>query len=38
VLAADTTLDLDGEIIGKPRDETDAMAILTAFPDAAIAC
>lgn len=29
VLAADTTIDLDGEIIGKPRDEADAMAILT---------
>ncbi|MCF8197892.1 MAG: Maf family nucleotide pyrophosphatase [Sulfuritalea sp.] len=28
VLAADTTLDLDGEIIGKPRDETDAEEIL----------
>ncbi len=28
VLAADTTLDLDGEIIGKPRDEDDAAAIL----------
>jgi len=28
VLAADTTLDLDGEVIGKPRDEADAMAIL----------
>ncbi|MCX7898147.1 MAG: Maf family nucleotide pyrophosphatase [Rhodocyclaceae bacterium] len=28
VLAADTTLDLDGEIIGKPRDERDAVAIL----------
>lgn len=28
VLAADTTLDLDGEIIGKPRDEQEAMAIL----------
>ena len=28
VLAADTTLDLDGEIIGKPRDEADAAAIL----------
>ena len=28
VLAADTTLDLDGEIIGKPRDENDAIAIL----------
>jgi len=28
VLAADTTLDVDGEIIGKPRDEQDAMAIL----------
>jgi septum formation protein len=29
VLAADTTLDLDGEIIAKPRDEADAVAILT---------
>ena len=29
VLAADTTLDLDGEIIGKPKDEVDAAAILT---------
>ncbi len=29
VLAADTTLDLDGEVIGKPRDEADAVAILT---------
>src|ERR1035437_6128552 len=29
LLAADTTLDLDGEIIGKPRDEADARAILT---------
>lgn len=28
VLAADTTLDLDGEIIGKPRDEADAENIL----------
>jgi len=28
VLAADTTLDLDGEVVGKPRDETDAAAIL----------
>jgi septum formation protein len=28
VLAADTTLDLDGEIIAKPRDEADAAAIL----------
>ncbi|MES2771208.1 MAG: nucleoside triphosphate pyrophosphatase [Pseudomonadota bacterium] len=28
VLTADTTLDLDGEIIGKPRDEADAKAIL----------
>ncbi len=28
VLAADTTLDLDGEIIGKPRDEDDAAEIL----------
>jgi septum formation protein len=29
VLAADTTLDLDGEIIGKPCDEADAISILT---------
>ncbi len=28
VLAADTTLDLDGEVIGKPKDEADAAAIL----------
>ncbi len=28
VLAADTTLDLRGEIIGKPRDQADAAAIL----------
>jgi septum formation protein len=28
VLAADTTLDLDGEVIGKPRDEDDAKNIL----------
>ncbi len=28
VLAADTTLDLDDEIIGKPRDEQDAAEIL----------
>ena len=28
LLAADTTIDLDGEIIGKPRDEADAAAIL----------
>jgi septum formation protein len=28
VLAADTTLDVDGEIIGKPRDNPEAMAIL----------
>lgn len=28
VLSADTTLDLDGEIIGKPRNEADAIAIL----------
>ena len=28
VLAADTTLDLDGEIIGKPKHEADAAAIL----------
>lgn len=29
VLAADTTLDLDGRIIGKPRDTQDAIDILT---------
>ncbi len=29
LLAADTTIDLDGEIIGKPRDEADAAAILS---------
>lgn len=28
VLAADTTLDVDGQIIGKPVDATDAVAIL----------
>ena len=28
VLAADTTLEFDGEIIGKPRDAADAVAIL----------
>jgi septum formation protein len=28
VLSADTTLDVDGEIIGKPRDEMEATAIL----------
>ncbi|HZV53426.1 MAG TPA: Maf family protein [Rhodocyclaceae bacterium] len=28
VLSADTTLDVDGEIIGKPRNEADAVAIL----------
>jgi septum formation protein len=28
VLAADTTLDLAGEIIGKPRDEAEAVSIL----------
>ena len=28
VLAADTLLDLDGEILGKPRDEADARRIL----------
>ncbi len=28
VLAADTTLDVDGDIVGKPRDDTDAAAIL----------
>jgi septum formation protein len=29
VLAADTTIDLDGEIIAKPTDEADAISILT---------
>jgi len=28
LLAADTTLDLDGEVIGKPKDANDAKAIL----------
>lgn len=28
VLAADTTIEIGGEIIGKPRDDTDASAIL----------
>lgn len=28
VLAADTTLDIDGEIVGKPRDNPEATAIL----------
>ncbi len=28
VLSADTTLDVDGEIIGKPRNDEDALAIL----------
>lgn len=28
ILSADTTLDMNGEIIGKPRDEADAEAIL----------
>jgi septum formation protein len=28
VLSADTTLDLDGDVIGKPRNEADAIAIL----------
>jgi septum formation protein len=28
VLAADTTLDVDGEIVGKPRDDADAAEIL----------
>lgn len=28
VLAADTTLDVDGEIVGKPQDDADAAAIL----------
>lgn len=31
VLSADTTLDLDGEIIGKPDDEPHAIAILKAL-------
>ncbi|MDP1526797.1 MAG: Maf family protein [Rhodocyclaceae bacterium] len=29
VLSADTTLDFEGQIIGKPTDEADAIAILT---------
>jgi len=29
VLAADTTLDIDGKIVGKPADEADAIAILS---------
>ncbi len=29
VLAADTTVVLDGEVLGKPRDEADAVAMLT---------
>jgi septum formation protein len=29
VLAADTTLDMDGEVIGKPTSEADAVAILS---------
>jgi septum formation protein len=29
VLAADTTLDVDGAIVGKPADDADAVAILT---------
>ena len=29
VLAADTTVSIDGEIFGKPRDEADASAMLT---------
>ena len=28
VLSADTTLDVDDEVVGKPRDEADAVAIL----------
>ena len=28
VVAADTTVDLDGEIMGKPRDDAEAMAML----------
>jgi septum formation protein len=31
VLAADTTLDVDGAIVGKPRDDTDAAAILASL-------
>ena len=29
ILAADTVVELDGEILGKPRDEADAIAMLT---------
>jgi septum formation protein len=29
VLAADTTLDVDGEVVGKPQDAAEAIAILT---------
>jgi septum formation protein len=28
LLAADTTIDLDGEVIGKPKNSADAIAIL----------
>ena len=33
VMSADTTLDLDGEIIGKPRDEAHAREILARLSD-----
>lgn len=33
VLSADTTLDVDGEIVGKPRGEADAAAILRRLAD-----
>ena len=29
IIAADTVVELDGEILGKPRDEADAIAMLT---------
>ena len=38
VLAADTTLELDGEIIGKPRDAADATPSSPACPGASTAC
>jgi septum formation protein len=38
VLAADTTLDVDGEVIAKPRDTAHAEAILARLSGAAIAC
>lgn len=33
ILAADTTLEVDGQIVGKPFDETDAAAILRRLSD-----